>query len=102
MAAIQLAPQNMNTITINNRELLRKYKLYREQLLNGDIDRIIIPVNGKKIYMAVLKDKKHRQGDIRPLLEKLKKLKPRKWIRPARLEWSMKSIQLMEKLWRKK
>lgn len=98
---------NMNNILmakkkiliVNNRTLLRQYKLLRDKLIHGEVDRIIIPVNGKKLYMAVLPVKQHQPGDIRPLLEKLKKTKPRNWIKPARLEWNMKNFKLMEKLW---
>lgn len=69
------------TITINNRTLMRSYKLYREKLLSGEVDRVIIPVNGKKLYLAVLPEKPaHRPGDIRPLLEQLKKMGPKKRI----------------------
>lgn len=91
------------TITINNRALVRSYRLYREKLLNGEVDRVVIPVNGKKLYLAVLPEKPtHRPGDIRPLLEQLKRMGPKKRISTVRPEWSMKNFMLMEKLWGKK
>lgn len=91
------------TITINNRELVRSYRLYREKLLNGEVDRIIIPVNGKKLYLAVLSEKQTPQpGDIRPLLEYIKRENPYKDLKFVRPEWSMKNFKLMEKLWGKK
>lgn len=66
----------MKTITINNRDLLRKYRFYRDQLMSGTVDKIIIPVNGKCLFMGVEKTKNSTgrwPGDIRPLLEKIKK-----------------------------
>ncbi|MBI5413473.1 hypothetical protein HZA42_03960 [Candidatus Peregrinibacteria bacterium] len=90
------------TLTVNNRTLLRQYKLLRDKLIYGEVDRIIIPVNGKKLYMAVLPAKKHVPGDIRPLLEKIKKDNPYKDLKFIRPEWSMKNLKLMERLWDKK
>lgn len=85
------------TITINNRELVRAYRLYREKLISGEVDRVIIPANGKKLYLAVLPEKtKHRPGDIRPLLEALKHEKPQRWVKPVSLEWDMKSLKFMK------
>lgn len=82
---------------------MRSYRLYREKLLNGEVDRVIIPVNGKKLYLAVLPEKQvPRPGDIRPLLEKLKKMGPKKRIRLVRIDGEIKSLKLMEKLWGKK
>lgn len=82
--------------------LLRQYKMLRDKLIDGEVDRVIIPVNGKTLYMAVLPVKeKTRPGDIRPLLEKMKRIGPRKWIKRVRLDWSMKNFDLMEKLWGK-
>lgn len=89
------------TITVNTRALLRQYCMLRDKLLFGEVDRVIIPVNGKKLFMAVLPDKKHRQGDIRPLLEKLKK-HPYKNLKFVRAELGDKSFNLMKKLWGKK
>lgn len=95
--------KSVKTITINNRELLRRYRFYREQLMRGEVDRIVIPVNGKKLYLAVLPEKTApRPGDIRPLLEQLKRMGPKKRISFVRPEWSMKNFKLMEKLWGKK
>lgn len=91
------------TITINNRELVRSYRLYREKLLNGEVDRVIIPVNGRKLYLAVLHEKPaHQPGDIRPLLEIIKRDNPYKDLKFKRPEWSMKNFKLMEKLWGRK
>lgn len=82
---------------------MRSYRLYREKLLNGELDRIIIPVNGKKLYLAVLPEKQvPRPGDIRPLLEKLKKMGPKKRISLVRIDGEIRSLKLMEKLWGKK
>ena len=92
------------TIIINNRELMRRYPLYRAKLLSGEVDRVVIPVNGngKKLSLTILKEKSlHRPGDIRPLLEKLKAMGPKKRISTERIEWSMKNFDLMEKLWGK-
>lgn len=88
-------------LTVNTRILLRQYKTLRDKLLYGEVDRIVIPVNGQKLYMAVLPEKKHKPGDIRPLLEKLEKMGPNKRVRRIRLEWNMKNFKLMEKLWGK-
>jgi hypothetical protein len=89
-------------LTVNTRMLLRQYKMLRDKLIDGEVDRVIIPVNGKTLYMAVLPVKeKTRPGDIRPLLEKMKRIGPRKWIKRVRLDWSMKNFDLMEKLWGK-
>ena len=90
------------TITINNRDLLRSYRHYREKLLSGEVDRIVIPVNGKKIYLAVLHEKTHRPGDIRPLLEYIKRENPYKNYKFERLNWDMKYQKLMKKLASKK
>lgn len=87
------------TITINNRELVRSYRLYREKLLNGEIDRVIIPVNGSRLSLTLLKEKASRPGNIKPLLEKLKAMGPRKRVSTVRMEWDMKNFKLMEKLW---
>lgn len=89
------------TITINNRELLRNYRHYREQLLNGDITRVIIPVNGKSIYFAAMPSKT-RPGDIRPLLERIKNENPYKDLKFIRPRSSTKNLTLMKKLWGKK
>lgn len=92
----------VKVITINNRELLRRYRFYREQLVNGEVDRIVIPVNGKKLYLAVLPEKHvPRPGDIRPLLEYIKRENPYKDLKFTRPQWSMKNFKLMEKLWGK-
>lgn len=93
---------SVKTITVNNRQLLRNYRFYREQLVSGEVDRVIIPVNGKKLYMAILRDKYHRPGDIRPLLEYIKRENPYKDLKFVRPEWSMKNFKLMEKLWGKR
>ena len=89
------------TVTINTRILLRQYRIFRDKLIYGEVDRVIIPVNGKKLFMAVLPDKKHRTGDIRPLLEKLKKTGPIARIRRINWEWDSKNFDLMKKLWKK-
>ncbi|MBI2638558.1 hypothetical protein HYW83_03140 [Candidatus Peregrinibacteria bacterium] len=90
------------TITINNRELVRSYRLYREKLLNGEVDRVIIPVNGKKLYLAILPEKPtHRPGDIRPLLEKIKLENPYKDLKFIRLSGELTSLKLWKKSDRK-
>ena len=66
---------DMKTITISNRDLVRRYRFYRDQLLSGEVEKIIIPVNGKSIFVGVEKTKKTQPGDIRPLLEKLSTMK---------------------------
>lgn len=80
-------------LTVNNRTLLREYAKLRDKLVYGEIDRIIIPVNGKKLYMAVLPEKKPVPGDTRALLERLEKLGPKKRVEPVLLEWRMKSLE---------
>lgn len=76
-------------LTVNNRTLLREYAKLRDKLVYGEIDRIIIPVNGKKLYMEVLPEKKPVPGDIRPLLEKLKKMGPKRRIEPIDIDWTL-------------
>jgi hypothetical protein len=90
------------TITINNRELMRHYKLYREKLLHGEVDCVVIPMNGKKLSLTLLKEKAHRPGDIRPLLEKLKAMGPKRRISLIRMDGEVRSLDLMKRLSKKR
>lgn len=91
------------TITINNRTLMRSYRMYREKLLNGEVDRVIIPVNGKKLYLAVLPEKQvPRPGDIRPLLEYIKRENPYKDLKFIRPSGELTSLKLWKKLSKKR
>ena len=71
-------------LTITNRELVREWPRLREKLRYGEVDQLVIHENGDQ-YLVTRQKPEHRPGDIRPLLEKLKKNNPYKklkFIRP--------------------
>lgn len=80
------------TITVNNRELMRNYPRLRSKLIYGELDEVIIPMNGEKIRMTLIPKKRPVPGDIRPLLEKLKKMGPKKRFKPIHVDWKWKPL----------
>ena len=93
----------LKKLTITNRELMREWPRLREKLHYGEVDQLVVHENGDR-YLVTRQKPEHRPGDIRPLLEKLKRDGPLisgKFIRPN-WTWSNKSFKLMEKLQPKK
>lgn len=81
----------LKKLQITNRELMRNWPRLREKLKYGEADQLVVQENGYR-YLITYQKPKHRPGDIRPLLEKLKKMGPKKRFKHVRLEWRFKSL----------
>jgi len=67
---VQMIIFSAMTIDINNRELVRNYKEWKEKLLNGEVDEIRISQKGKGFIKMTLENERSPIEELHEMVKK--------------------------------